>query len=1309
MAKKQLVLKKRSEPVVVEAPKQKKVVKFVKKQPKKMAPKLTKKVQVPNESQDPDWRKKKWVVWKKVAKPVLTRPNILRMQHDDPIREIYRSQLSTYYRRPGYVQKILVVQWKMELSDNHPNNVWENAYLVWVPPDLQESEMRPQVVALIEDMGDFDQYEYWIEKEAISYEIQNVDADVLSLDQIKLRASPFLYHGFSSIDKETISKYPGLCVILAILATVQTQKRYEDWTVQQLVKEFLEIGVDIVKNGASAEQIRIWCDRMHTNEISMKAFDPLGNLLLSHEPPNDTHVCLVFILNDGHCNPVLDLDLKKSILRLDKVKFKSVDIEYNFETSRMVENEADIDKLLRGESDIPNKVILLKKTNLRDEALLATKYSEIYLNQFKFDNHNNLVSFVHPKTHVLFVGSPDYDAVKYACEHLTKTVDNLEKFIFRDQRLTTLSTALYEYFSREEVPLSYISEDYQAILKNHYARPLRFVKEDVSKFDTNLVSIDCKSSFDRAVLRMSEPIPVYTLFDHVEEYKGGDIVLGEYLLDEFFIHGIPVPSQTWNYSTVKVFLDKNYITKEHIRYQHLAKHSMPCSLLQNHVKKVMELFPREQEDTEHGNMVKNLSKNLTRHWFGSLGSRFRTEIKAFITSDKLTAVSMALKYQDSAEERYSFSGKDGMYMGRLRKATPLKESTYPAYCAILSSAFENLIDLMETFIGPNSELIAVNTDNIVIRKPLSLPGALDAKYRVEKLKSLEKCVSYSYRPLTLNLEPHVIKWNKIENIYKDPNGIARCGSGVYDESQRKIKIGKVILDPIADLESLKGKNLLVIGKAGTGKSVLIKLIVDHTCLVVAPTKTAVANLRDEGINAITFEKAILDKMFDKFRRLIVDEVFMTSLQHQKVLNELKSTGYVLQLFGDPSQTAPVETQGFDVRYDQEYKFAKLVDFNRMDKIYIPKLSRCDPDHFENCEKVLTENKIHPSWRRSDPTIDLTFAFTNDRVREENNKLLPETTHDPEARSMWYVGMRIICDRNEGDICNNRMYRISSINDNMISVTDYHSGKVISGEYKKSLFKRAFSITIHSCQCMTITEKFRIVEIHKMRQRVDLLYTALTRARHSWQVHIEDQKGLLDWTFTRPRVPIVSVQGPILDWTGLIYRNVNHESKKVYVGQVKDFPKRNEQIRLQEHLECEDKSHSAPGKWESMVIGKVLYHDEYNRKRLDETEKKWIQITQKSHEYEITNDKHLIPFCDRDVNYKIKLKVDAKLFRLDKWFPNDDKATKRWRVIPSEDSGYEPRNFYYNEKKNNKQAKFEEAMKYHSELEKLEAKAHYPTI
>jgi hypothetical protein len=1251
--------------------------------------------------------KKGLQIWKKVEKPNIPPKGILDTPENHDVREVWRTQVSTHFRKPGYVQKILVVTWLMGVK--HDNNKWENAYVVWVPPDLQDSDMRPQIVEMLEAMGDFDQYQLWIDKTVLDYSIQDMDQQTRDLAQIKLRASPYSYFGCSSLDEKTRLQYAGMCVIVAILASVQNQERYKDWTVGKIVKEFNSIGVDILNEGASAEDIRRWCDTFYTNEISMRAFDPLGELLLSHVPPSskNVHVSLAFIVNDQHCNPILDMDIKRSIASLNKIKFQNVDINYHFEDAIFVEDEAEIEKLLQGESDIKNKIILLPKVNLKNEAMLATKYSKIYLNQFKYDNHGNLTWFVHPKTHVLFVGAPDYHAVKYACEFLTKNVDNLEKFVFRGQSIAQLSKALYENDTKQEVPKSYICDDLQKILEQNYDRQMRFVKENIEENDPTLDSIDCKSSFDKAVLRMTEPIPVLTIFDTVEEYDGGDIRLGMYLLDEYFLaNGFPVPSKLHDYSIVKVLLQKNYITKKHIRYQVIARHSMPCSLLQNHTRRVESLFPRYtgEQVTEHDLMVKKLSKNMTRHWYGSLGSRFKTEITGFITSDKVTVQSMALRYQDSPGKHYSFSGHEGMWMGRLREETPLQESTYPVYCAILGKALENLIDLMEAYIGPNTELLAVNTDNIVVRNPLTLPRECNLLHQIEKVKKMEKTVYFSKPFKFESLEKPIIKWNKIENIYKDPHGIARCGSGVYDESQRKIKIGKVVLDFQADLEALKKKSLLCVGKAGLGKSLLLKMIADG-CLIVAPTNTAVANLLAEGIQAQTIDMAILDKKFENhLPRLIVDECFMVSLHHQALFERLKSKGTILQLFGDPNQTHPVENQGFSICYEMEYRFAKWVDFNRMDKVYIPGLARCDQDHFDNCETLLNDGKASPSWKRDDQNIDLTLAYTNDRVRQENDKYLKGTPDDPEARAKWYVGMRIICDKTEkGGVANNRMYRITSVSGENVTVKDYHNGNEIQGEFSKKLFSRAFSITIHSCQCMTITEKFRIVEVHMMVDRLHILYTAVTRARHSWQVHIVEDFS--DLTFRNIRRSISPVTGPLLEKMGLIYLNWNDESSKVYVGKVNNCNYRTEQIRLAEHLEKPDPSHSAPGKWEASVIGKVLYHSDFNQKRLNNTEKKWTKIVQQTHKYEITNTKNLFPLVNRDVKYNMKLKVDQKLFQLTKWMPNDDVSSSRWRIEP--DKPYEKKYFYYNLKKNNKEAKFKEAMKYHAFLEMEERNRLYP--
>lgn len=1254
----------------------------------------------PKEPTPPEWKtlkltfkpkKTQILLTKKITSlPNLTRQEILNEHQDSERREEWRKEAILHWRKPGYVLKRVTVEWSLDY--HHENSLFENTYLMFVPPGENEVN-RAKIFQMLEQLGEYDQYIHWVKHAAVDYELTDPDPNDNTLNQIKLRLSPYTYNDLPKVPDSP--EYQGLCTVLLIIITVYGDDDFKGLTTEKILAQLLKIGIDARKFGVSTDDLILWIRTYYPKTLSLRAFDPLGNLIESYDAGKNSRRCIQYLVNDKHCYPNLDASMKKSASNCDQIKFSEIDPYYTFEDALFVTDETLIGELLKGDqTNATNKIIMLDKTNLSKEAVIATQATKTYTMQFKFDNHGSLTWFIHPTTKVLFIATPNYLAVKQACERLQK-VELLEKFVFRGQSLTALSEALFELNNKKQVPKSHISDELHKYLETFYTRAVTYSKVDITDENKHeFTTIDHRESFDFAVERMWTPAPNFTIFDKLKPYDGGRIKCGMYLISSFYIREMFVPSQFLTYSVVTELIKRGYITKGNIKLQQIAKHSTSSKLLKRHLRNVRTLFPRDQDP-----ITKGIGKNMTRHWYGSLGSRYTTQVKGFITSDKVTAQAMALRYIDDKERVYSYSQHGDMFFGRVKSRTPLQYSAYPIYCHILSHALLNLIDIVETHCGPESEVIAVKTDSVVVKNPKKVPQKDDTRYKLEETKPTHRTES-TYEP-TIHL-PEVIKWDwkKVESVYFDHDGVAY--EGTYNKQTSKLKLTVKGTKPrkVADLKALMEMCLLCIGRAGTGKSFLIKGLVGPDCLVVSFKNTACANLRADGIEAMTIDTAKSKGLFDKYKRIIVDECFETPLHHMGLLMHLKAQGKIIQLFGDNRQARPVEKREYNIKYIEEYEFAKLVDFNRMDKLYIPEFARANETMLYNqLDTFLNEGKLDKSWEDNNGDVKLTLAYTNERVRRENDLILPGRPGDSEARADWYVGMRVLCNKSVDDVSNCRMYVITAIDGDNLTLQDYHVGDKleIKGTYNKKNFSRGFCITIHKSQSMTLKDDFRIVQLDLMEERLDLVYTALSRAKNSSQIHLE--KGSHKLTFTEKRDEVVEVFGNELDMIGGIYINLNDKSEKVYVGCVGDMTRRDEQIRLKEHLEKPDASHSAEGDWTSTLIGKVLYQNRHEQTLLD-VEKKWIRSVQRTHKYEITNDKGKLSEASLQKDYTVKLEP-VKFFVLDKWLPVDKPDRKCWDVKPGSKSGYQQKRFFYGKSMTYDEAK-QKANEYHRELEQLEA-------
>ena len=81
-----------------------------------------------------------------------------------------------------------------------------------------------------------------------------------------------------------------------------------------------------------------------------------------------------------------------------------------------------------------------------------------------------------------------------------------------------------------------------------------------------------------------------------KKYKGGEIVVGEYLVDHFKIEqlgGIIMQKQVLSHSMVRKLLKRGYLHKDKIILEVKAEFCYKPGLLTDFINDVMELFPRE--------------------------------------------------------------------------------------------------------------------------------------------------------------------------------------------------------------------------------------------------------------------------------------------------------------------------------------------------------------------------------------------------------------------------------------------------------------------------------------------------------------------------------------------------------------------------------------------------------------------------------------------------------------------------------------------------------------------------------------------
>jgi len=202
-------------------------------------------------------------------------------------------------------------------------------------------------------------------------------------------------------------------------------------------------------------------------------------------------------------------------------------------------------------------------------------------------------------------------------------------------------------------------------------------------------------------------------------------------------------------------------------------------------------------------------------------------------------------------------------------------------------------------------------------------------------------------------------------------------------------------------------NLLITGKAGTGKSTFLDYFVNHTkkaCVVLAPTGVAALNVNGETIHSffhfhphITKSEVIArakrvkkDSIYNKIELMIIDEISMVRADLFDYIdiflrtarkNKLPFGGVQLCLVGDLFQLPPIVTENekafFNDNYSSHYFFGTEVFrdmFFNLRCLELDTVYRQTDSQFINVLNAIRENKLSEEH----------YEFLNDRVTDVEN-------------------------------------------------------------------------------------------------------------------------------------------------------------------------------------------------------------------------------------------------------------------------------------------------------------------------------------
>ena len=972
-----------------------------------------------------------------------------------------------------------------------------------------------------------------------------------------------------------------LCVLRHIVESCQGKTKLKRVTIEKIKKEMSALNINYEKGVSVSDQIK-WIERYHPNTISLYAMDPYGNVFEKYTA-NRAVVTLVYLCNNKHIY-VINEKIQKQYVAKSKHLNSSVQVQFKVNANQYEYiNQECVNEDIPGLMDLSFakhyedkfneeqiKVLKMPKEKREEEKqkyndmIEGKRKGEVFLvddpHQVALDviekcqpytisnikcKDSDLHSFIHPISGCVIEDGGDYENRLVFCNELYKQL-NCYNFTFKNQSFAQMASQYQEIKFGKLYKKSTYTKEHMELLDRFYTTPLMRTLVKNHKPNDNCKGVDIKMCYKNAMLNMKDYYPVFCQANSPVQYKGGKIVVGEYLVDHFKIEqlgGIIMQKQMLSHSIVRKLLKRGYLQKNKIILEIKAEFCYKPDLLTDFTNDAMELFPREK----YGNDI----KKMINGYIGLKGKRYMKDDKAFLTTDFETVQAMFCMYP----EGFHMNQLDDLYFVRNTIETRMQQDHGPIFRQILCEGMWSVIELLEQVYGEGSKLISYKTDAVFVENPVKTIDQLDqTKYKAEKWKP------YIYTPFFPrkgnNTVTEMKDWNIIQDIQFKGDNILLDGKIRNRDGERYIK-------------KLRNMSVCGIGGPGCQKSTMLgKMYVPGETLVLCFTNKACQNILSilgKDAKVYTFDSKFYKEedgtnLLNNVNRILVDEFSMTPLHWMEKLNQLKTqNNCVIHFYGDPNQCKPVETHNRYIDYANRKFFREMCDNNMMIKEYVEGCARYDKDLYDVLE-YLKKHKRLPNTlkaRKIKKNLETNISKTNDKRKEVNGQF----------HKGFYVGQKIISNKNikTKGMYNSRIYYIHDIQNNKVALRNEKDGEpLISSKnevyyFNLKDFEPAYCITCYRYQGSTIEEEYNIHDVSKMS--FNEIYTALSRGRSLDKIHFDYTSRTFDVAKENNEPTILKARQMA---KGEIYECYNKTRNLYYVG----YTTTTTQKRFQEH--CQEK-------------------------------------------------------------------------------------------------------------------------------------------
>lgn len=1038
--------------------------------------------------------------------------------------------------------------------------------------------------------------EEFIKDKIRNYIFENYE--VLDVGEINFRTFNFenvyfkdIKHGKVSLQYKFLNDLNGidleqqyddfLCVIRHIAESCEGKPKLKRVTIEKIKKQMSELNINYDKGVSVSEQIK-WIQTYHPNTISLYAMDPYG-MVFEKYTAKQARVTLVYLCNNKHIY-VINENIQKQYIAKAKHLDQGVQVQWKVNANQYeyINQECvneDIESLMDPsyakyyEDKYTEEQMKVLKMSVERREEEKQKYNdmiegkrkgEVFLvddpQQVALDvmekcqpytisnikcKDADLHSFIHPISGCVIEDGLDYEKRLEFCNELYKKF-NCYNFTFKNQSFAQMASQYQEIKFGKLYKKSTYTKEHMELLDRFYTTPLMRTLVKNHKPNDNCKGVDINMCYKNAMRNMKDCYPVFCHANNPTKYKGGEIVVGEYLVDHFKIEqlgGVIVQKQMMSYSLVKKLLKRGYLKKNKIILEIKADFCYKPDILTNFTDDITELFPREK----YGNDI----KKMINGYIGLTGKRYTKDDKAFLTTDFETVQAMFCMYP----EGFHMNQLDDLYFVRNTIETRMPQDHGPIYRQILCEGMWSVIELLEQVYGEGSKLISYKTDAVFVENPVKTIEQLDqTKYKAENWKP------YIYTPFYPRKGDDTVtemkEWNIIPDIQFKGTNILLDGKIRNRDGERYIK-------------KLRNMSFCGTGGAGCQKSTaLSKMYVHGETIVLCFTNKACQNILSilgEDAKVYTFDSKFYKEedgknQLNNVKRILVDEYSMTPLHWMEKLNQLKTqNNCIIQFYGDSNQCKPVETHNRYIDYANRKFFREMCDNNMMVKQYVEGCARYDQKLYDVLE-YLKKHKRLPNTlkaKKIKPELEVNISKTNPKRKEINAQF----------HKGYYVGQKIISNKNikTKGMYNSRIYYIHDIQNNKVALRNEKDGKpLISPKnevyyFNLKDFEPAYCITCYRYQGSTIEEEYNIHEIYRMS--FNELYTALSRGRSLDKIHFDYTARTFDVAKENDEPTILKPRQKV---KGEIYECHNPTRNLYYVG----YTTTSTEKRFQEH--CQEK-------------------------------------------------------------------------------------------------------------------------------------------